>query len=236
MTILKKAAKKTLQKIGLFNEVRWAANWIGLHKTVPHGHQVLIDEITRRAATGETLNGKVCIEIGSTREDVPGQGSTAKLARVCQQHGMKFVTVDMDPENTQRAKETVAKVSSAFEAHNAKGEEYLEAYDGMFDYSYLDAFDIDHDSHSARRRDRYKEILGTDIHDDAYYEMHLSCAKAATQKMPVGGVVSFDDTWKRDGKWLGKGYSALPWFEQSGFSTTRETGNTVLLIRRELST
>ncbi|MEO0487292.1 MAG: hypothetical protein AAF092_15410 [Pseudomonadota bacterium] len=231
MPTAKQTAKAVLQKLGIFEEVRLLANKTGIHKTVPHGHQVLIDEIEALVAAGQDLKGKTCIEIGSTREDVPGQGSTARLAKLCKREGIQFISVDMDPEQVERASQTIAKHSPDFKAHQAKGEEFLEAFEGPYHFLYLDAFDIDHAEHSERRRSRYKEILGTDIGNEACYEMHLRCAQAATKSMPAGGVVSFDDTWRADGRWQGKGYTALPFFEQNGFSITRETGNTVLLVR-----
>ena len=73
-----------------------------------HGHAVLMALLVEeeRKAPG-VVRGKTLIEIGSTRERDPRQGSTEKLAIFTGMMDMRFVTVDVDPINTQRARRVI---------------------------------------------------------------------------------------------------------------------------------
>jgi hypothetical protein len=224
-----------LKSVGLFYVTRSAMIKMGLHNPVPHGHTLLIDAINARAAAeGGQLSDCVCVEVGSTREDLPGQSSTLELARKCNELGMHFITVDMDPSNTESAKSTLERINKAFQAVNAKGEDYLTQYSGRLDFLYLDAFDIDHAYHSNRRRERYREFLNSDISDQACHAMHLDCAVAAVKVIPVGGEIIFDDAWRSGATWGGKGTTAMPFLLSKGFEVVRETKNTVCLRRKSI--
>lgn len=222
----------TLKAVGIFEVTRQTLIDLGLHVPNPHGHDLLIHAMDSRATAEEgVLRGHVCIEIGSTREELPGQGSTVSLAKKCDELGMHFITVDMDPENTDSAIQSLAQINKDFEAVNSKGEDYLARYRGRLDFLYLDAFDVNHKNHAARRRERYKEILGSDINDEACHEMHLKCAIEAVRVMDVGGEIVFDDAWRKADGWGGKGATAMPYLLDGGFSVTQETKNTVRLSR-----
>ncbi|MEQ8597628.1 hypothetical protein [Algiphilus sp.] len=225
----------TLKHIGLFELTRSVMIKLGLHVPVPHGHALLINALNEKAELeGGKLFGYVCIEIGSTREDLPGQSSTLALAEKCNELGVHFITVDMDPSNTASAIETIKRINPAFEAINAKGEDYLAGYTGRLDFLYLDAFDIDHSHHSERRRERYKEILNSDINDEACHAMHLDCASAAVKLMSEQSDIVFDDAWRSENGWAGKGTTAMPLLLSKGFEVKRETKNTVHLRRKAI--
>ena len=232
MMNLKAFVAKSLKKIGLYNSVRKVLINLGLHVPVPHGHSILIKAIERKAEElSEGLEGKLCIEIGSTRELLPGQGSTAEIATKCKEHKIRFLTVDMDPENTRAAHDTLSSISENFKAVNSKGELFLQNFEEKIDFLYLDAFDIDHGMHSEQRKSRYIQYLGADINNEDCYKMHLDCAVEAARLIEPGGVIVFDDAWRNGEGWGGKGFSAMPFLLNNGFRVIEETSNTVWLER-----
>lgn len=201
---------------------------------IEHGHgllmAVLADE--ERAHPG-SLAGASLIEIGTTRERMAGQGSTEKLAIFTALIGMRFITVDMDAQNTKRAEGTLRYLNPAAKAVTARGENYLKLEEGPFDFIYLDAFDYDHGKHSQQRQDRYRELLQTNINDEACWKMHEACAQAINVKMRVGGIVVLDDTWTdADGQYAGKGKLALPLLLENGFEIIAKTRMTIALRRK----
>lgn len=200
---------------------------------VEHGHALLMAVLAdeERALPG-TLSGKVLIEIGTTRERDPGQSSTEKLAIFTAMTGMRFVTVDMDPLNTERGKRVLRYLNPAAQAITEKGEDYLAAHAGPLEYVYLDAFDFDHDKHSQERQARYREILHTKISDEACWQMHKQCAEAIIARMPNGGIVTVDDTWTdAEGNYAGKGKLALPLLLENGFEIVARTRMAIALKR-----
>ncbi|HVU21437.1 MAG TPA: hypothetical protein VHE09_11960 [Rhizomicrobium sp.] len=204
------------------------------HSEVEHGHAllmtVLIDD--ERSQPG-TLAGRCLIEIGTTRERTLAQGSTEKLAIFTSLLGMRFVSVDVDPLNSKRASKILRYLNPEAKAVTARGENYLERENGPFDFIYLDAFDCDHGKHSQKRQDRYRELLQTDINDEACWKMHEACAQAINAKMRVGGIVVLDDTWMdADGQYAGKGKLALPLLLANGFEIIAKTRMTVALRRK----
>ena len=202
---------------------------LGRALATQHGHAILVRTI--RDMHGEAdLSGRVMIEVGSTREELHGQGSTAYLAEFFKDRGMHFITIDMDPENTEAAHETLARRDPRFKAINGQGEVFLASYTGPVDFLYLDAFDIDHGQHSAVRQEKYRAHLGAEINDQACWKMHLDAAEAILGKTGPGCVIAFDDTW-RDGKggWLGKGRDAIPLLLENGFAVRDVTDMTVSL-------
>jgi hypothetical protein len=204
---------------------------------IEHGHAVLMAALAdaERENPG-LLAGKTLIEIGTTRERDPHQGSTEKLAIFTALTGMHFVTVDMDPLNTKHAALTLGYLNPMARAVTAKGEDYLAREAGTLDFVYLDAFDFDHGKHSAGRQQRYQEMLGTTINDEACWKMHEDCARSIVAKMPVGGIVALDDTWTdAEGKFDGKGRLAMPLLLGNGFSVVAKTRMTVVLKRQAVS-
>lgn len=198
-----------------------------------HGHQLLIDYIKQNSEyiKTEISHKPTLVEIGTTREDVPGQGSTEKFANFCKQNGLHFITVDMDPLNIKLALATLQSISSDFEAVCQKGEDFLRDYDGPFDFVFLDAYDFDHGKHSEGRQERYEKYLGSKINDEDCHKMHLECAETIVKKLSVNGAVCLDDTWFENGKWRGKGTTALPYLLNNGFNIVLSANKAVLLVR-----
>ena len=199
-----------------------------------HGHEVLLtylkDNIFRLASS---IKGRkpVLIEIGTTRENVPGQGSTRKIAEFCKLKNIHFITVDMDPHNTFVAANMFKKLNVSFEAINMKGEDFLRGYEGDFDFVFLDAYDFDHGGHSELRQSRYRKFLGASIDEIECHKMHLDCAKSVLKKLSSVGLVCVDDTWLEDGLWTAKGTLAMPYLLENGFNLLEARNRSALLNR-----
>jgi len=203
-----------------------------------HGHEVLLNYL-KSYQLDETsqIEGRqpLMIEIGTTREKVPGQGSTRKLAEFCKLSGLHFITVDMDPHNTHQAAIMFEKLGSNFEAVNQKGEDFLREYDGKMDFVFLDAYDFDHGKHSKLRQSRYEKYLGGPIDEQKCHQMHLECAQSVLTKLSINGVVCLDDTWLEDGRWCAKGTLAVPYLLDNGFELIKARNRSVLLRRQKKS-
>jgi len=199
-----------------------------------HGHDLLLSYLHQQSAEKKAqTKGKLLVEIGTTREDVPGQGSTMQLAKLCHSIGMDFVTVDMDPNNGKIAQSSFQQLGYSFKAINQKGEEYLADYRGSLDYVFLDAYDFDHGKHSELRQSRYKKYLGSEIDEQQCHKMHLDCAISIVQKLNDDGVVCIDDTWQdNDNRWTAKGTTAVPYLLENGFEIIEARNRAVMLKRR----
>jgi len=210
-----------------------------MNRNDEHGHAILLAVMARQAAREKgSLDGKSVIEIGCTREAVFSQGSTQKLAFFASIFGMEFTTVDMNPESIEVVKSTLRAYSIRSKAVVSKGEEFLAAHDESIDYLYLDAFDLAHGNHSQKRIQDYEKFLKTEITEEGCREMHLECAKAllgtlsnGEPRMPVGGVVVFDDTKLVKGEYPGKGELAVPYLLENGFELITRGRATVALER-----
>lgn len=198
-----------------------------------HGQDLLITHL--QADPPQPANGRRrrLVEIGTTREAVPGQGSTRQLAELCDTLGLDFVTVDMDPENGRRAKQMFRRNGQSFDVVSGKGEEYLAQTEDPLDYVFLDAYDFDHGMHSEWRQSRYTQVLGDRISDEACHRMHLECAKVLVEKLAPDGLICFDDTWRdEEGHWTAKGKTAMPYLLEQGFEVI-EARNRAALLRRK---
>lgn len=171
------------------------------------------------------------VEVGSTRERVPGQGSTEQLARAAHRLGRTFVTVDMDPVNVTQVARLLARRGLPGTPVAAKGEDWLAACERPIAAAYLDAFDFEHDAHGELRQSRYETFLDTRIEDDACARMHLDCAKELVRLVIPGGLVAIDDTWEEDGAWRAKGATAVPHLLDNGFVEIDRTGTAIALRR-----
>jgi hypothetical protein len=196
-----------------------------------HGHQLLIDYIEKNIPD-ENSEDKILVEIGTTRENIPGQGSTLQLAHLCKRKNIKFITVDMDPHNTKWANFISKRFNLGFKAVNKKGEDYLKEDIDRFDFIFLDAYDFDHGGHSEIRQQRYIKNLGSKIDEEKCHIMHLECAKSIVKKLQPNGIVCIDDTWQnKKGEWMAKGTLALPYLVENGFKIIDKRNNAILIRR-----
>jgi hypothetical protein len=195
----------------------------------PHGHALverLLPDIAERVRHG------YLIEVGTTREKLPGQGSTVILAALAARLGLPFVTVDMDPANTEQARLDMAEFPKA-SAVTAKGEDFLKSFDEPVLAAYLDAFDIQHGKHSPYRIERYRRFLGVEITNRRASAMHLACVEALLPTIVPGGLIVIDDTWPEGNRFEGKGRTAVPALLDSGFSIAGRT-NTAIALQQSM--
>lgn len=203
-----------------------------------HGHELLLAHLKlsmpriKAQAGGRRMT---MVEIGTTRENVPGQGSTRKLAEFCRHEGLDFVTVDMDPHNTHVAQRMFERLSMDFEAVAMKGEDYLRDRQAQVDFAFLDAYDFDHGQHSDLRQSRYVKFLGSRIDEEACHRMHLECAQSLVRLLSAHGVICVDDTWFEDGHWTAKGTLAVPYLLEYGFEIIDARNRAALLKRSAAS-
>ncbi len=152
-----------------------------------HGHALLMVLLSEEARSNPSaLAGKTLIEIGSTREPDPNQSSTEKLAIYTGLMGMRFVTVDVDPINTARARRVIKHLNPDADAVTQRGEDFLAVQTEPLDFVYLDAFDFEHGQHSDERRKRYRELLDTEIRDEESWRMHQQCAERHREQDEYG--------------------------------------------------
>ena len=200
-------------------------------KSDEHGHSLLLAHLDAHPPPADGRR-RVMIEVGTTRETVPGQGSTEKLAIRCAELGIDFVTVDMDPRNSMLARRMFRRAGHAFRAVTAKGEDFLAEWSGPIDYCFLDAYDFDHGMHSELRQSRYESFLGSRIADEACHLMHYQCATSLIEKLTPDGVICFDDTWTDEsGAWTAKGKTAMPLLLENGFKVLEARNRAALVVR-----
>lgn len=199
-----------------------------------HGHELLLAYLrVHLAALRATIAGRAptLVEIGTTRELVPGQGSTTKLAEYCREQHLHFITVDMDPHNAGAARGLFERLGVGFEAEAMKGEDYLRGRTDPIDVVFLDAYDFDHGKHSELRQSRYRKFLGASIDERQCHRMHLECAEAIVAHRSPAEVVCIDDTWLDAGQWTAKGTLAMPYLLEHGYELV-EARNRAALLRR----
>ncbi len=209
-------------------------------KNQQHGHDLLMDYLEKVYSKAETEQPKrskaagcVMIEIGTTRENVPGQGSTLQLADIAMRQGMRFISVDMDPHNSRWAQFNMELLKLPGKAVAEKGEIFLQQFSEQIDYAFLDAYDFDHGKHSELRQQRYQKYMGSKIDEKQCHRMHLACAESLVDKLSSEGVVCIDDAWKDDaGHWTAKGTLAVPYLIQNGFEIIDARNHAVLMRRR----
>ncbi|NNC37507.1 MAG: hypothetical protein HKO02_08615 [Hyphomonadaceae bacterium] len=202
--------------------------------TAVHGHEMMITLILDDYLTKpvEDFAKKHILEIGMTRETVWSQCSTSRLACLARMIGTRFTSVDMDENNVKNA-EYITKMYHPYATMVCDlGEDYLAKLEPPYPtYIYLDAYDFEHPNHSEGRQNRYKKVLGQKISNEACWEMHLKCCKRIAEILPDYGIIVFDDVWHENGRWTGKGGTAMPFLLTNGFHIVAQTPKTVALKR-----
>jgi hypothetical protein len=179
------------------------------------GHKQLIKYMSTQSR--DVLNNSVLIEIGSTREFIPGHNSSEDFIIFCKKNNLKFISVDMDPECSQNVRNISKKHNfDNFEVHTQKGEIFLKEYDGNMDFIYLDAFDFYHNNHSQKRMNAYNKYNNQTITKDDYFchKMHKDCCIEIINKNKKP-VICFDDILDNNKK--GKGVTAIPYLLENGY-------------------
>lgn len=189
-----------------------------------HGHELLLNYIRKTDRDTNTI-----IEIGATREkEHTLQNSTIHLCIYCNDKSIDFISVDMDSENILRNNNDLDSMNLKYKSFIKKGEDFLKEYDGVIDVIYLDAFDFYHNSHSEKRKSKYRDIMGTEITNENSHKMHLECSIEISKKSKQGTIVCFDDVL--NGKTFdGKGKTAIPYLLDNGFEIIEYVPNAIIL-------
>lgn len=193
---------------------------------MPHGHDLLLSYLSKRSS--EELNNKTIIEIGSTREFIPGQNSTEAFVKFCIKNNMKLISVDMD----EKCSNNVTFIANKYkfeniEIYTMKGEDFLKKYDKKIDFIYLDAFDFNHNNHSDERRKSYRKFLDCNIEDELCHKMHLECCENIHNKFNKNGLLCFDDILDINST-KGKGVLAVPFLLKNKFKLIKYSYNAMI--------
>lgn len=204
---------------------------VGVASTTPtvvqHGHGLLFECLGLYRPHWNKERGVRLIEIGTTREVLPSQDSTRKIAEFCLERGWSFTTVDIDPKNSRHARELFAEMGAPFSAVTEPGEYFLRRHRLAFDVVYLDAYDFDHGKHSEIRQERYVKLTGSRIDQTRCELMHLAAMRALSTAGTRECLVVIDDTWRvgPERSWYGKGPLAIRWAEAHGWRILRESNS-----------
>ena len=186
-----------------------------------HGHKLLEEHILAKHKQNN-LDGKIIIEVGSVREHMEGQNSTGFFMKLCKEHNMKLISVDMDKDCSDNVHKEAEKLNfKNYEAITMKGEDYLETIDS-FDFLYLDGFDYYHQWHSDERKEKYKKILNTEITDEGSWKSHLDMVKRVYKKGNKDSLLCIDDVLSAT---KGKGCRAIPFLIQNGWKSIESKYN-----------
>lgn len=186
-----------------------------------HGHKLLEEHILKQ----KDLENKTIIEIGSVREHMVGQNSTGFFMELCKKHNMKLISVDMDEDCSANVHREAEKLDfENYEAITMKGEDYLKTIE-KFDYLYLDGFDYHHQWHSDKRKQKYKEILQTEITNENSWKSHLDMVKEVYEKGDKDSLLCIDDVFDAN---KGKGCTAIPFLMDNEWKALEHKYNAVI--------
>ena len=191
-----------------------------------HGHKMLLKH---SALMTSFTAGKFFLEIGSDR----GEGSTRALAELANKLDLIFITVDMDPSIYEKALKIVKEINPKFSAECYRGENFIKLF-GKEDIAvlYLDAYDTMPEGLDLPQDIKNPYIKNTGAWSNkAAWEMHLKASTRADERLIPGGLICFDDEWKKEGVWAkrSKGYTAIPWLFEHGYKEIDYVEGCVLL-------
>ncbi len=185
------------------------------HINTIHGHTLLLINKNKIKKIAKEVETPVIVEIGSQRD----AGSTLELAKMCNEFGIKFITVDPDENVYLSAKKIIKEINPEFEAVCKEGELFLQEWNKKNIIAvYLDAFDIvTYWPHKNKTIESYRKRK-TELTNENAYKMHLEAAKNVYEKIVDNGFICFDDTWLDEyNQWEGKGKTAVPFLLNNGF-------------------
>jgi hypothetical protein len=192
-----------------------------------HGHNLFLFLIKKK---NKSRIYKNFLEIGSTREQLYGQGSTEIIAKYCEKEKINFISVDADIKNTDRLKKKLYEYKY-FKSICNKGENFLKNTNIKFDCIYLDAFDIEKSVKNKLRDEFYIEQYATNITNQMSETIHLEIVKNLEDKINNHAIIVFDDTFIKKNLFIGKGKKAIPYLLDIGFKVTANNSNSVALER-----
>ena len=161
------------------------------------------------------IDGKI-IEIGSSR---PGDDQSSQfLYELADSLNTEFITCDID--NLQITK----LQSQGIDAVCARGEDFLDSYNGLISIAYLDNFDWTWQPQHLEpwlieQLEHYRTRFGIDMNNVASQTAHLMQAVRVEQLASSNSLIVFDDTWfyREWAIFNGKGGAAVPYLLGKGY-------------------
>jgi len=163
--------------------------------------------------------GGIVLEIGMER----GEGSTTFFNGFCKKNNLEFYSVDFDPNLrcSIRHLDWVIPVSTTGEDFLLN--EFKEENKKIF-FAYLDNFDyifehIRRHQQIIDQQNRYREHgLDMDENNHNSHKAHLLQTVLIDVDFAAESCFFlFDDTWRQDEKWFGKGALAVPYLLSKGY-------------------
>ena len=185
--------------------------------------------------------GELVLEIGSDR----WEGSSQYFAELAHNLGCKFITVDLDPQAVERAKENAAEFSQDAEFINAEAvkwcKEELPAYNAKVKVLYLDNFDWDWDvnitDHEMIEPQRaWYKTQGITMSNQNCQVSHFMQMQTILPYMSDECIICIDDTYLYNDVFIGKGGPIVPYLLCNGFDLLLydkiDSGTGVILGRK----
>ena len=176
------------------------------------------------------------IEIGVDR----GEGSTPWLAERARNKNADFFAVDVDPKQIRTTRQRFidqGQMSPKIFFVEARGEEFIKDYthdhpDRRVSLAYLDNFDWDYwlggqeEAFVPAVKQQYKDLMGVEMINLNSQITHMLQAMLLVPIMSENSIFICDDTWydPRDGVFVGKCSSAIPFLLMSGYQMLHTEG------------
>lgn len=172
--------------------------------------------------------GEVILEVGADRDE----GSTPWLAQFGASVGVSVVVVDVDQAACDR-------INDLFNVRAICGlaEQVLQDWAQPIRFAWLDGHDWPYEGPEYppgcwdNQRDEYL-ARGQEYSQAASQASHLRIAELIADRVVLGGVVAFDDTWWLGQDWDGKGGTAVPYLLNRGFEAATVPVDQLVLLRR----
>tara|TARA_B100002051_G_C16683129_1_gene611025 strand:- start:290 stop:979 length:690 start_codon:yes stop_codon:yes gene_type:complete len=212
---------------GIHSYLKNIESKIKLYFGFGHGHSLLLKVLKNNKEL--LIENSLCLEIGSSRDDVNDQGSSKILGKFFSKNKIYFLTIDADITNTNKLRK-FSKENKFFNAECHKGEEFSKNFFREINFLYLDAFDIYVENHSKERMDFYNNVLGKEISNKNSAEMHFTVIKNLEKNFSKNCIIVFDDTFeKKRNEYTGKGELAVPYLLKNNFQIISKNNNSIAL-------
>ena len=161
--------------------------------------------------------GDVIIEIGGER----GEHSTKCLSELAGEYGLEFHSIDIEETVFRHRYGNVI-------THIADGAEFLKTFDKKIRFAYLDNFYW----LFYFNREVLEQIMpdfDAETNNKDSMETHLQQAIQVNRLSDNPCFIMFDDTWRTQSGFDGKGGTAVPYLLDEGYKVIGETTNSILL-------
>lgn len=193
-----------------------------------HGHSLLLKLIRQKKKFSRP--GLKFLEIGASRENIFGQGSTKVIAEFCENNQINFISVDADKKNVENIKKDLDNLKYSNIIYDT-GENFSKINKENLDILYLDAFDIETENIPMVRKKFYRETFNKEITNEASAKMHKDVILNLLNNLSENCLIVFDDTFIIKKDFFGKGQSAIPILLKQGFKIIGNNKNSVALER-----